>query len=35
MNPYKEAQDLPNDYMCPILQDIMTDPVITCDGHTF
>ena len=23
------------DFICPIMQDIMEDPVITCDGHTF
>ena len=25
--------DVPNDFLCPITLDIMTDPVCTCDGH--
>ena len=31
----KTDTEIPNNYLCPILQDIMTDPVITVDGHTF
>ena len=27
--------DAPNEFLCPITQGIMEDPVITCDGHTY
>lgn len=26
---------IPSDFICPILQVMMDDPVITVDGHTF
>ena len=26
---------IPEDYICPITMCIMSDPVMTCDGHTF
>eukprot|EP00434_Breviolum_minutum_P032940 symbB.v1.2.029141.t1/scaffold3160.1/size62170/1 len=25
----------PNEYICPISQEVMKDPVTTCDGHTY
>lgn len=25
----------PDEYICPISMEIMRDPVITCDGHSF
>ena len=25
----------PAEYLCPITQDVMVDPVSTCDGHTY
>jgi len=27
--------DAPEAFLCPITQEIMTDPVLTCDGHTY
>ena len=30
-----EAAEVPNDYMCPITAEIMTDPVSTVDGFTY
>ena len=27
--------DEPEDFICPILQEVMIDPVITTDGHSF
>ena len=27
--------DVPHEFLCPITLDIMTDPVCTCDGHTY
>ena len=27
--------DLPNDVYCPILQEVMEDPVVAADGHTY
>ena len=26
---------IPECFLCPILQELMTDPVSTCDGHTY
>lgn len=28
-------EDPPDDFVCPITQDVMTDPVIASDGHTY
>ena len=33
-NLYNNNQ-VPNEYICPITQDIMQDPVVISDGHTF
>ena len=30
-----EEIEIPNEYLCPILQSLMQDPVITADGFTF
>lgn len=27
--------DPPADFLCPITQELMLDPVIACDGHTY
>jgi hypothetical protein len=27
--------DIPNDFFCPIMNEIMVDPVITCDGFSY
>ena len=27
--------DVPHEFLCPITLDIMTDPVVTADGHTY
>ena len=27
--------EIPHEFYCSISQDIMNDPVITCDGHTY
>ena len=27
--------DTPIDYICPIIQELMRDPVITADGHSY
>ena len=32
-NSYKN--DVPNEFLCPITEEIFTDPVMTCDGHTY
>jgi len=31
----EEAKDIPEEYICPVTQDIMADPVIAQDGHTY
>ena len=31
----REAAEVPNDYVCPITTEIMTDPVCTADGFTY
>ena len=31
----REAEGTPNEFMCPITQDTMTDPVIAADGHCY
>jgi len=36
--PRKEdpaEEEIPEDFICPVTQDIMTDPVIAQDGHTY
>lgn len=33
MNP--EIFEVPDYFLCPILQTILHDPVMTIDGHTF
>ena len=30
-----EAAEVPDDYICPITAEIMTDPVTTADGFTY
>ena len=30
-----EATEVPDDYVCPITAEIMTDPVTTADGFTY
>ena len=30
-----EAADVPDEYICPITSEIMTDPVTTLDGFTY
>ena len=30
-----EAAEVPNDFICPITAEIMTDPVTTVDGFTY
>ena len=30
-----EAVEVPNDYVCPITTEMMTDPVTTADGFTY
>ena len=30
-----ESDEVPNEYLCPITMDIMRDPVIAMDGHTY
>ena len=30
-----EAEEVPDDYICPITAEIMTDPVTTVDGFTY
>ena len=30
-----EAMEVPDDYMCPITTEIMTEPVTTVDGFTY
>ena len=30
-----DASQPPDDYICPITQDVMIDPVIATDGHTY
>jgi hypothetical protein len=34
MNP-NYSLNITYEYLCPILQEIMTDPVIAADGHTY
>ena len=45
-DPSKERQDLkilnktykndfPNEFLCPITEELFVDPVMTCDGHTY
>ena len=29
------AAEPPDDYLCPITQELMSDPVIATDGHTY
>jgi hypothetical protein len=31
----EESFSIPSAYLCPISQEVMDDPVITCDGFTF
>lgn len=31
----KEPVEIPDDYLCPITREIMTDPVVAADGHTY
>jgi ribosomal protein S25 len=33
--PEEEAEEIPEEYICPVTQDIMVDPVIAQDGHTY
>jgi hypothetical protein len=33
--PEREEGEVPEHFLCPITQEIMTDPVLTCDGHTY
>lgn len=35
MDPELNEFPFPFEYMCPITQNLMNDPVITVDGHTF
>lgn len=30
-----EESEVPEHFLCPITQEIMKDPVLTCDGHTY
>ena len=30
-----EAREVPDDFICPIMAEIMTDPVCTSDGFTY
>ena len=30
-----ESDEVPNEYLCPITMDLMRDPVIAMDGHTY
>ena len=30
-----DEPELPDDYLCPITQELMTDPVMAMDGHTY
>lgn len=27
--------DIPNEFLCPITEEVFVDPVMTCDGHTY
>jgi hypothetical protein len=29
------CENIPEDYLCPIRQELMTDPVVASDGHTY
>ena len=29
------CDNIPNDYICPITRDIMFNPVMAADGHTY
>ena len=31
----KEDDDVPNEYLCPITSEIMEDPVVAADGHSY
>eukprot|EP01117_Protostelium_nocturnum_P019628 TRINITY_DN855_c0_g1_i3.p1 TRINITY_DN855_c0_g1~~TRINITY_DN855_c0_g1_i3.p1 ORF type:complete len:301 (-),score=102.45 TRINITY_DN855_c0_g1_i3:59-937(-) len=31
----KRAEDIPNAFLCPVTQEIMNNPVIASDGHTY
>ena len=33
--PQPENDEIPDALICPITQEIMTDPVIAADGHTY
>jgi len=33
--PEEVVEDIPEEYICPVTQDIMVDPVIAQDGHTY
>ena len=33
--PHKRQRTAPSEYLCPITQEIMVDPVSTSDGHTY
>ena len=37
LNSYSNyyINDVPNEFLCPITEEIFTDPVMTCDGHTY
>lgn len=32
---YGGGESVPNEYLCPITMEIMVDPVIAMDGHTY
>ena len=34
-SPSHRAMEPPDAFMCPITQELMEDPVVTADGHTF
>ena len=35
LSPQKRGVDVPKQYLCPISQELMDDPVTTADGHTY
>ncbi|CAJ1399357.1 unnamed protein product [Effrenium voratum] len=35
MEAAPQASEVPNEFLCPISQQVMEDPVITADGHTY
>lgn len=34
-NTASKVVDIPSEFLCPISKDVMKDPVIACDGHTY